>query len=648
MSENPNNRKDYQKFASKPLDSKTAGDSSLVNKSNVNSNWQNSQNQLPNKTNSNRETLNNLSKINQVSTPENGDKGLAPAQFVTDKQKREATTSHSQSFGGVAKPAQPKSENSNVVFISQDVKEKLKRENAQFSATDNVHNYQISEVKADPKLLADTFSFTAESIVQKLGNDVVEVKNEVIETITKAFSPELSYSDEQKLRQQQKGKDFDKKILANDRWLARNGHTLTYIGLFLFTTVVYFRPYEWVPGFENFTSIALVFAVLTLLVYLPTQLMTEGTLTIFTTEVKCVIFLAIWSVLTLPLAKDFGMAWKVYNEVFIKIILVFIVMVNVLRTKERLKGLMWLSIGVGVMLSFQALQLYNDGKFEIEGYRVNPDFGGMFGNPNDTALHLVIFTPIALVLGLTSKNLVGKLIYFSSVALMISANFVMQSRGGFLGLIAVFGFLVWKLSKNNRLIVISVSLIIAFLVITFAPGNYWIRILSIIDPSLDPVGSSDQRRELLERSIQVTLRNPLGIGIGCFPIVGVRDLQTHNAFTQVSAELGWLGLFAYVTLLISPFRKLAAMERQMFANKDNSWMYYLTIGLQASIIGYMVSSFFVSVAYQWFVYFPIAYAVCLRRIYKLQEDEKVGVKIETKETATGFVGKTTGWLLESK
>jgi O-antigen ligase len=124
---------------------------------------------------------------------------------------------------------------------------------------------------------------------------------------------------------------------------------------------------------------------------------------------------------------------------------------------------------------------------------------------------------------------------------------------------------------------------------------------------------------LLIRSLIVTARNPWGIGIGNFPIVGIRNLVTHNSFTQISSELGLLGLAAYLIFMISPFRKLGAIERTLFAKEDLDWFYYLAIGLQASIVGYMVSSFFVSVAYNWFVYYLIAYAVAFRRIYKVEK-----------------------------
>ena len=105
-----------------------------------------------------------------------------------------------------------------------------------------------------------------------------------------------------------------------------------------------------------------------------------------------------------------------------------------------------------------------------------------------------------------------------------------------------------------------------------------------------------------------------------FPIVGVRNLQSHNAFTQVSAELGILGLIAYLIFMISPFRKLGAIERTLFDEDRLDWFYYLAIGLQASIVGYMVSSFFAAVAYNWFIYYLIAYAVAFRRIYTLERN----------------------------
>ncbi|MEO7660036.1 MAG: O-antigen ligase family protein [Pyrinomonadaceae bacterium] len=430
-----------------------------------------------------------------------------------------------------------------------------------------------------------------------------------------------------KSKRQQKKTHKDRNLLTGDRWLARNGHFLTYIGLYLFSIMVLFRPYEIIPGLDFLSATAFYFALATILIYVPSQLATEGNLTIFSTEVKAILALTIIAFLTIPVAKDPNVAWETFNDPFIKAVVIFIVLVNVVRTRKRLMGMMWLSFGIGIYLGFSALDLYMKGQFTVEEYRVAVDVGGMFGNPNEMAMHFVMMTPLAIALGIASKG-GWRIVYFGMAALFVAANMVTFSRGGFLGLLACCSVLAWKLGRKYRLNVTIASVVVGGIAIIAAPGNYGLRMLSIFIPGLDPVGSSDQRRELLERSLLVTARNPWGIGIGNFPIVGIRNLQSHNAFTQVSAELGILGLIAYLIFMVSPFRKLGAIERTLFERDDHNWFYYLAIGMQASIVGYMVSSFFASVAYNWFIYYLIAFAVAFRRIYSIEAGLGKDVKVQ--------------------
>ena len=437
---------------------------------------------------------------------------------------------------------------------------------------------------------------------------------------------DLSYAERQKRRKTEKKAERDSDLLGGENWLRRNGHAFSYLGLYLFSILALFRPYELIPQLSFLAATAFFFALATLLIYVPTQLATEGNLTVMTTEVKAILVMTVLALVTMPIAKHPPTAWEIFNDTFIKAVLMFIVMVNVLRTRRRLMGLMWLSLLVGAVLSYQALDLFMNGELLTEGYRAGGDLGGMFGNPNDLALHLVTMIPLAVCLGIASRSKILKLVYFAMAVLFVSANFVTYSRGGFLGLLAASVLMAWKLGRKNRLNVMAVSGVVGLLVILLAPGNYGLRILSIFIPGLDPVGSSDQRRELLERSILVSLRNPWGIGIGNFPIVGVRNLVTHNSFTQVSSELGLLGLLAYLIFILSPFRKLGAIERTESAKAEQDWFYYLSIGLQASIVAYLVSSFFVSVAYNWFVYYLIAYAVAFRRIYQIERGLQEEVK----------------------
>ncbi|MFV0387756.1 MAG: O-antigen ligase family protein [Pyrinomonadaceae bacterium] len=424
--------------------------------------------------------------------------------------------------------------------------------------------------------------------------------------------------------------DKDQRALNEEHWLVKHGHNLTYWGVFLFTFMTLVRPYETIPGMGFTKSITYYVAIATLAIYVPTQFSTEGNLSVLTTEVKCILGITLLGLLTIVLAADKGLAWETFNDPFIKAVLIFIVMVNVVRTRARLNGLMALSIFIAAYLAIDAYGKFQRGEFMTgtDEARVAIDIGGMFGNPNDMSLYMVTIFPLALTLGLATKNKFVKIVLLIVSGMMVFTVLVTQSRGGFLGILAVGAVLAWKLGRSHRVNVTILSIVVAFLVILVAPGNTGKRILSIFIPGLDASGSRSQRSDLLERSIFVTLRNPWGLGMSNFKFKSIHDLESHNAYTQISTELGLLGLLLYLIFLINPLRKLGAIERTLFAKGEGGWLYLLSIGLQASIIGYMVSSFFASVAYNWFMYYIIAYAVCFRRIYMtekgVKENEKLG------------------------
>ena len=78
--------------------------------------------------------------------------------------------------------------------------------------------------------------------------------------------------------------------------------------------------------------------------------------------------------------------------------------------------------------------------------------------------------------------------------------------------------------------------------------------------------------------------------------------------------------------IVTPLKKLGQIARETFEVRANTSFYYLAVGLQAAILGYMVSSFFASDAYQWYVYYLVGYAICLRRIYESKTGRVVVVK----------------------
>jgi O-antigen ligase len=406
-----------------------------------------------------------------------------------------------------------------------------------------------------------------------------------------------------------------------EKWMPSRGHALSFASLFLFSVILYLRPYELIPALSSFMSMAFYMGIITLALFVPTQLGLEGNLTARPREVNLVLLLGLAALLSMPLAISPGEAWKTFNDNLLKALLIFIVIVNVVRTERRLKALILLALAVSVYLSIYAISDYQQGVFKVgtmetNDLRIAGRIKGLFENSNDLALHLVTMVPLAVALGLAKPGLFRKLVYFGATGLLVGAIIVTFSRGGFLGLVATVFVLVYKLGRNNRTATAGALVFAIVLFFALAPGAYSGRISTILDSSADITTSSTQRTEVLKRSVLVALRYPIfGIGIGNFHHKSIRELATHNAYTQVAAEMGLAAMLIYMMLLVHPFRRLRMIEDQSYSERDHTQFYYLAIGMQASLVGYMVSSFFAAVAYQWYAFYLIGYAIALRRIY---------------------------------
>ncbi|MDT7806226.1 MAG: hypothetical protein QOJ70_39 [Acidobacteriota bacterium] len=405
-------------------------------------------------------------------------------------------------------------------------------------------------------------------------------------------------------------------LLHGEAWGLGRGHAVSFAGFLAFTLVLYFRPQEYFPSLAS-AHIALVPAIFTLLAFFPSQLAAEGTLTARPREVNLVLLLCAAALLSVPLAIDPPLAIGEFWDTCLKSALTFVFIINIVRTERRLKLLLYLAVAVTFLLCLMAINDYRLGKLAVEGYRVEgSSTSGMFENTNDLGVHLVTMLPVALALAFSGRGLLRKVVFGACATLTLVTIVLTFSRGAFLGLIASGAFLAWKFGRRNRLLVFGALAVAVVLFMVFAPGEYWIRVASIFNPSLDRFGSSQARAGLLEHAIVSAIANPVfGLGLGNFPLTSAHGQVTHNAYMQVASELGFAGALVYTMFVVAPLRRLRLIERETFEARRSSKFYYLAVGLQASLVAYMVSSFFVSVAFYLYIYYLVGYAVCLRRIY---------------------------------
>jgi O-antigen ligase len=245
-------------------------------------------------------------------------------------------------------------------------------------------------------------------------------------------------------------------------------------------------------------------------------------------------------------------------------------------------------------------------------------------------------------LALTS-GFVMRLFFLACAGVLAVGVVTTFSRGGFLGLVAVGSFLLWKVSRKNRLVAAGAAAAALFVLLAAAPGGYGDRLFTILHTAGDKTGSAQERQEILKRAIVVAARHPIiGVGMNNFHIYSYKERVAHNSYLEISAELGLGGLIAYLILIFSPMRSLKRIElRNSLAppHTEGREMHLLSIAVQGAMIAYIVCSAFTSIEYLWYLYYPVAFALALQKLCPLNAASGftrfIGLKLWTQRIIKG-------------
>lgn len=427
----------------------------------------------------------------------------------------------------------------------------------------------------------------------------------------------------------------------------RGKHWLAFAGVYLFTLLLYARPNDLFPGLGSFPLVKIV-AIGALMAYIASKAASGERLSVWTKEMTMLLVIMALGLILAPVAASPSDSLNTLSDPFLKTVIIFILMVNLIDTRQRIFSMWKLVVICGSALGLDAIKSYARGEFTARGVRIEGLVGGMFGNPNDLATALVVLLPFAIFLALSSKG-VARLFYLGCAAIMTIATLVTFSRGGFLGLIAMGGVLLWKLGRGRRFRTLLASALICGILFVVTPGGYGSRISTIFNIEEDETGSAQERRELMELAASMAIRRPIvGVGMGNFHIYSIHEKQAHNSYLEIAAELGVMGLIAYLIVILAPLRSLRRIERKTKAmeSESDTEMYRLSVCIQAALIAYMVCSFFASIQYLWYLYYTAAYAVALRQIHKAEELENATSPGEILK-APAYSKQTRGTLWQS-
>ena len=399
--------------------------------------------------------------------------------------------------------------------------------------------------------------------------------------------------------------------------------------LLAFTFVLVVRPQDTLPFLQPL-HLADLTASLALIALFAGRLGRGAPVTRFTPALGWVLALGGVMLATAPFSVWPGGAVREFTDIFSKVILVFALMVNTITTRARLERFAAVVIAGTSYIAVYSVLNYLRGINLVEGGRATGAVSGLFGNPNDMALNMVAFLPLAVIAALRRSQPLLRVIAVIGIPFIAAAIVFSKSRGGMVGMAAMLAVLLYQLCRV-RPVVAAAVVAASIAAVPMLPDSFTERMSSIFNPEEDPTGSREARKRLLREGYQAFLENPLfGLGAGQFVNYNPEDRQetwreTHNAALQVASELGIGGLIVFIvvvgcgfTAVLGTGSALRRMRRHRPARAptpmDMEAMELYAAAMAASLTGWFVAAMFASVAYYWTFYIVLGLATAVREV----------------------------------
>ena len=243
---------------------------------------------------------------------------------------------------------------------------------------------------------------------------------------------------------------------------------------------------------------------------------------------------------------------------------------------------------------------------------------GIFHDPNDLGMLLVITIPMLIYFRLLFTSLVSRMMVYGAITINLYGLYLTNSRGSILALFAMMGVYIKEKYGIYKFVV---------LVIILSPFAY------VLPSRMSTVSveesSAAGRVEAWYQGLQMFFAFPFtGIGAGRF--IEFHHLTAHNSFILVIAELGMFGYFFWFMMMAYTF-SLISHARKTYAHNSNKNLVLALNMFYFSYIGLFVTMFFLSRSYSIILYIYLFltisfYKILLKDGYQPQVDHYIYVR----------------------
>jgi probable O-glycosylation ligase (exosortase A-associated) len=253
----------------------------------------------------------------------------------------------------------------------------------------------------------------------------------------------------------------------------------------------------------------------------------------------------------------------------------------------------------------------------------------MIRDNNHLSVALASVLPLIVYLYRMSANRwarLGSAVVAISIVVTVVGTY---SRGGFLALAAMGA--IMALRSRAKLSIVFFSIVAAVVVFQVVPDKWLERMGTIGATEVD--ASVQGRYQAWNTAWNVAIQRPLGGGFNFGERQAIWDQYSglpqgtpyhaaHNMYYQVLGEHGFTGLALFILMLFSALRNTQVTMRAVRKSEEGRPQLELANALQLSILGIMIGSISLSLAYydMFLCFYGMTYAL-MRMVEHTSEKE---------------------------
>ena len=310
-----------------------------------------------------------------------------------------------------------------------------------------------------------------------------------------------------------------------------------------------------------------------------------------------------------------------YWDVMTGWVITYFLFTSVINTQHRLFLLMVAYLLFSLKMAQHGAHTWAARGFSFAGHGLI-GAPGYFHNSGEYAIQMLVYGSLAMSMVYGVKRYVTRNMFWILFLLAIMGYMAVMgasSRGAQLALLAT---VIWAMTKSEKgLKGIVVMVVLGVLLYNVMPDAQMDRFREMGEDR-----NSLQRLAYWEYAIDEVIPNYPWLGLGYYNWTaylhfmvpgGMGPMQMnqviHNIFLEVIVEEGFIGLIVWLAMIIVAFR-MTARTRKYAKAMDNDFLFYISLGLDAGMIGYLVAGNFASVFFYPFFWIQIAMIVSTHNV----------------------------------